>query len=105
MQVKTTLMMWAMILNAVLFALSQTVMAANYRKLPFNGGMYGKRDTNLDFDGTGKALSSMCEIAFEACAVWLPQPETSGCKVVRIEGCRDQPLSWSRMSLLRDVTE
>nr|CAD7445757.1 unnamed protein product [Timema bartmani] len=89
MQVKTTLMMWAMILTAVLFALSQTVMAANYRKLPFNGGMYGKRDTNLadpsppctswsaDFDGTGKALSSMCEIAFEACAVWFPQPEVN----------------------------
>nr|CAD7267660.1 unnamed protein product [Timema shepardi] len=77
MQIKTTMMMGAMILTAVLVALSQTVMAANYRKLPFNGGMYGKRDTNLDFDGTGKALSSMCEIAFEACAVWFPQPEVN----------------------------
>jgi len=28
-----------------------------------------------DYDGTGKALSAMCEIASEACSAWFPQSD------------------------------
>jgi hypothetical protein len=28
-----------------------------------------------DYDGAGKALSAMCEIASEACSAWFPQSD------------------------------
>ncbi|XP_022907508.2 neuropeptide SIFamide [Onthophagus taurus] len=45
---------------------------ATYRKPPFNGSIFGKRSSTIDYDNAGKALSSMCEIASEACQAWFP---------------------------------
>ncbi|CAD7078060.1 unnamed protein product [Hermetia illucens] len=45
---------------------------ATYRKPPFNGSIFGKRNS-VDYDPNGKAISAMCEIALEACQSWLPQ--------------------------------
>ncbi|GJQ87296.1 hypothetical protein Trydic_g14320, partial [Trypoxylus dichotomus] len=49
---------------------------STYRKPPFNGSIFGKRGTSIDYDnGAGKALSSMCEIASEACQAWFPSQD------------------------------
>ncbi|XP_055921245.1 neuropeptide SIFamide [Eupeodes corollae] len=44
---------------------------AAYRKPPFNGSIFGKRNS-VEYDN-GKALTAMCEIALEACQTWFPQ--------------------------------
>ncbi|XP_069688186.1 neuropeptide SIFamide [Periplaneta americana] len=51
--------------------------AATYRKPPFNGSIFGKRGNAADYDGAGKALSAMCEIASEACSAWFPQADNN----------------------------
>lgn len=74
------------------------MVEANYRKPPFNGSIFGKRAagnnnngeyfhtfslfhliliisflSKVDYEVGGKALSSMCEIALEACQSWFSQ--------------------------------
>ncbi|PSN38497.1 hypothetical protein C0J52_23273 [Blattella germanica] len=46
-----------------------------FRRLPFNGSMYGKRASSalpMDYDNN-KAFSSLCELAAEVCSTWYPQ--------------------------------
>ncbi|CAH0716866.1 unnamed protein product, partial [Brenthis ino] len=45
---------------------------AKYKKLPFNGSIFGKRSNigNIEYDTTGRALSALCEIASETCQAW-----------------------------------
>ncbi|XP_052742981.1 neuropeptide SIFamide [Bicyclus anynana] len=43
--------------------------SANYKKLPFNGSIFGKR-SNVEYDSTGQVLSALCEIASETCQAW-----------------------------------
>ncbi|XP_073972581.1 neuropeptide SIFamide [Rhodnius prolixus] len=46
---------------------------ATYKKPPFNGSIFGKRaGPSSDYETAGKALSTMCEIAAEACSAWFP---------------------------------
>ncbi|XP_011177888.1 neuropeptide SIFamide [Zeugodacus cucurbitae] len=47
---------------------------AAYRKPPFNGSIFGKRNS-LEYDNA-KAVTAMCEIALEACQSWFPQGES-----------------------------
>ncbi|XP_075168366.1 neuropeptide SIFamide [Haematobia irritans] len=47
---------------------------AAYRKPPFNGSIFGKRNS-IEYDNA-KAVTAMCEIAMEACQSWFPQPES-----------------------------
>ncbi|XP_067634422.1 neuropeptide SIFamide [Eurosta solidaginis] len=47
---------------------------AAYRKPPFNGSIFGKRNS-LEYDNS-KAVTAMCEIALEACQTWFPQGES-----------------------------
>ncbi|XP_044744560.1 neuropeptide SIFamide isoform X2 [Coccinella septempunctata] len=47
---------------------------ATYRKPPFNGSIFGKRGTAIEYEAS-KALSAMCEIASEACQAWFPNQE------------------------------
>ncbi|CAK1548994.1 unnamed protein product [Leptosia nina] len=44
---------------------------ANYKKLPFNGSIFGKRSSN-DLD-TSRALFALCEITTETCDAWMEQ--------------------------------
>ncbi|XP_052757133.1 neuropeptide SIFamide-like [Galleria mellonella] len=55
-------------LVAVFLCLLHTI-EANYKKPPFNGSIFGKRN-NIEYDSTGKALSALCEIASETCQAW-----------------------------------
>ncbi|EAA45440.3 AGAP007056-PA [Anopheles gambiae str. PEST] len=49
---------------------------AGYRKPPFNGSIFGKRNGNsVDYEGNAKVLSTMCEIAAEACQSWFTQEQ------------------------------
>ncbi|ETN59760.1 IFamide peptide [Anopheles darlingi] len=49
---------------------------AGYRKPPFNGSIFGKRSGNsVDYEGNAKVLSTMCEIAAEACQSWFTGQE------------------------------
>ncbi|XP_075218077.1 neuropeptide SIFamide [Lycorma delicatula] len=50
---------------------------ATYRKPPFNGSIFGKRGNVAEYESASKALSSMCEIASEACAAWFPVPDNN----------------------------
>ncbi|KAM7344690.1 neuropeptide SIFamide isoform 1-T2 [Cochliomyia hominivorax] len=47
---------------------------AAYRKPPFNGSIFGKRNS-VEYDNA-KAVTAMCEIAMEACQSWFPQAES-----------------------------
>ncbi|XP_024214831.1 SIFamide-related peptide [Halyomorpha halys] len=54
------------------------VASASYKKPPFNGSIFGKRaGPPTDYETAGKALSTMCEIASEACAAWFPVQENN----------------------------
>ncbi|XP_014245894.1 SIFamide-related peptide [Cimex lectularius] len=54
------------------------VATASYKKPPFNGSIFGKRTgPPTDYETAGKALSTMCEIASEACAAWFPVQENN----------------------------
>ncbi|KAB0805218.1 hypothetical protein PPYR_02188 [Photinus pyralis] len=57
----------------VLTLLSMT--EATYRKPPFNGSIFGKRGITAEYDNANKALSALCEIAFDACQPWYPSQE------------------------------
>ncbi|KAF5275045.1 hypothetical protein FQA39_LY06982 [Lamprigera yunnana] len=46
-----------------------TMTEATYRKPPFNGSIFGKRGVTAEYDAS-KALSALCEIAFDACQPW-----------------------------------
>ncbi|BES97938.1 Hypothetical protein NTJ_10753 [Nesidiocoris tenuis] len=60
-------------LMAVLVLLILDVSFASYKKPPFNGSIFGKRTgPPSDYEQAGKALSTMCEIASEACSAWFP---------------------------------
>ncbi|XP_055607707.1 SIFamide-related peptide [Uranotaenia lowii] len=49
---------------------------AGYRKPPFNGSIFGKRNGNsIEYEGNAKVLSAMCEIAAEACQTWFAQEQ------------------------------
>ncbi|XP_053687743.1 SIFamide-related peptide [Sabethes cyaneus] len=53
-----------------------TSTEAGYRKPPFNGSIFGKRNGNsIDYEGNAKVLSTMCEIAAEACQSWFSQEQ------------------------------
>ncbi|KXJ73167.1 SIFamide-related peptide [Aedes albopictus] len=59
----------------IVLALSSTT-EAGYRKPPFNGSIFGKRNGNsIDYEGNAKVLSTMCEIAAEACQSWFAQEQ------------------------------
>ncbi|XP_052898845.1 neuropeptide SIFamide [Anopheles moucheti] len=59
----------------VVLALSGSA-EAGYRKPPFNGSIFGKRSGNsVDYEGNAKVLSTMCEIAAEACQSWFTQEQ------------------------------
>ncbi|XP_034478440.1 neuropeptide SIFamide [Drosophila innubila] len=47
---------------------------AAYRKPPFNGSIFGKRNA-LDYDNA-KAMNAACEVAVEACQSWFPQNDS-----------------------------
>ncbi|CAH4036841.1 neuropeptide SIFamide [Pieris brassicae] len=49
-----------------------TMTEANFKKIPFNGSMFGKRTTNPDID-TNRALIALCEITTETCEAWINQ--------------------------------
>ncbi|KAK6619835.1 hypothetical protein RUM44_006234 [Polyplax serrata] len=52
------------------------VVQATYKKPPFNGSIFGKRANSItDYDTAGRTLSSLCEVAVEACSFWFPQLE------------------------------
>ncbi|XP_059614325.1 neuropeptide SIFamide [Phlebotomus argentipes] len=55
------------------FCIAMHSAEGTYRKPPFNGSIFGKRNSIGDYDSGGKALSAMCEIALEACGAWFPQ--------------------------------
>ncbi|GAB0093354.1 Neuropeptide SIFamide [Sergentomyia squamirostris] len=55
------------------FCIAMHSAEGTYRKPPFNGSIFGKRNSVVDYDSGGKALSAMCEIALEACGAWFPQ--------------------------------
>ncbi|RZF46793.1 hypothetical protein LSTR_LSTR012016 [Laodelphax striatellus] len=60
------------ILVSIILALAD----AAYKKPPFNGSIFGKRgSTIIEYENAGKALSSLCEIASEACSAWFPLPD------------------------------
>ncbi|XP_047524501.1 neuropeptide SIFamide [Pieris napi] len=48
-----------------------TLTEATYKKIPFNGSIFGKRTTN-DIDAN-HALIALCEITTETCEAWLNQ--------------------------------
>ncbi|XP_058459867.1 SIFamide-related peptide [Malaya genurostris] len=53
-----------------------TTTEAGYRKPPFNGSIFGKRNGNsIEYEGNAKVLSTMCEIAAEACQTWFAQEQ------------------------------
>ncbi|XP_069678822.1 neuropeptide SIFamide-like [Periplaneta americana] len=71
----TVLSLVALLLLAVLVACNP---GPPFRRLPFNGSMYGKRTGNalpMDYDSNSKALSSLCEMAVEVCPTWFPQQQ------------------------------
>ncbi|KAK4884776.1 hypothetical protein RN001_001047 [Aquatica leii] len=52
-----------------------SMVDAAYRKPPFNGSIFGKRGVAAEYDNANKALSALCEIAFDACQPWYPSQE------------------------------
>ncbi|XP_036331480.1 neuropeptide SIFamide [Rhagoletis pomonella] len=65
-----TVCIFAIILTISMCGFSE----AAYRKPPFNGSIFGKRNS-LEYDNA-KAITAMCEIALEACQSWFPQGES-----------------------------
>ncbi|KAK9503858.1 hypothetical protein O3M35_010326 [Rhynocoris fuscipes] len=66
-----TLFIFSVFLVAALFVMDAAL--ASYKKPPFNGSIFGKRSgPSSDYETAGKALSTMCEIAAEACSAWFP---------------------------------
>ncbi|XP_053621286.1 neuropeptide SIFamide [Plodia interpunctella] len=55
-------------LFVAILCLAHTI-EATYRKVPFNGSIFGKRGV-VEYDSTGKAMSALCEIASETCQAW-----------------------------------
>ncbi|XP_058829457.1 SIFamide-related peptide [Topomyia yanbarensis] len=65
-----------MVLVFLLVLTISTTTEAGYRKPPFNGSIFGKRSGNsIEYEGNAKVLSSMCEIAAEACQTWFSQEQ------------------------------
>ncbi|KAI9578100.1 neuropeptide SIFamide [Glossina fuscipes] len=62
------------VILSVMAAVMLTSTEAAYRKPPFNGSIFGKRN-NVEYDNA-KAFSAMCEIAMEACQSWFPQADS-----------------------------
>ncbi|EDW61556.2 neuropeptide SIFamide [Drosophila virilis] len=65
-----TLLLVTIIVAAILLHSSE----AAYRKPPFNGSIFGKRNA-LDYDNA-KAMGAVCEVAVEACQGWFPQNDS-----------------------------
>ncbi|CAG4963453.1 unnamed protein product [Colias eurytheme] len=40
---------------------------ATYKKLPFNGSIFGKRTSYVEYDTNERAVFALCEIASETC--------------------------------------
>ncbi|XP_022204757.1 SIFamide-related peptide [Nilaparvata lugens] len=60
----------------ILVSIILAFVDAAYKKPPFNGSIFGKRgSTIIEYENAGKALSSLCEIASEACSAWFPLPD------------------------------
>ncbi|KAF5274122.1 hypothetical protein FQR65_LT04520 [Abscondita terminalis] len=60
---------------AILVVTFVSMTEATYRKPPFNGSIFGKRGVTSEYDNANKALSALCEIAFDACQPWFPSQE------------------------------
>ncbi|XP_017837343.2 neuropeptide SIFamide, partial [Drosophila busckii] len=65
-----TLLLVTIIVAAILLRSSE----AAYRKPPFNGSIFGKRNAQ-DYDNA-KAMNAVCEVAMEACQGWFPQNDS-----------------------------
>ncbi|XP_055532231.1 neuropeptide SIFamide [Wyeomyia smithii] len=66
----------SLVLVVLLVLALSTTTEAGYRKPPFNGSIFGKRNGNsIDYEGNAKVLSTMCEIAAEACQSWFAQEQ------------------------------
>ncbi|XP_037954381.1 neuropeptide SIFamide-like [Teleopsis dalmanni] len=63
----------AIFLVAFLMATIFSISEAAYRKPPFNGSIFGKRNS-IEYDNA-KALTTLCEIAMESCQAWFPQTD------------------------------
>ncbi|EDV57030.1 neuropeptide SIFamide [Drosophila erecta] len=64
-----TLLLVTILVTAILLGSSE----AAYRKPPFNGSIFGKRNS-LDYDSA--KMSAVCEVAMEACPMWFPQNDS-----------------------------
>ncbi|NP_001124358.1 SIFamide precursor [Bombyx mori] len=49
--------------------LTLATIEATYRKPPFNGSIFGKRN-NVENDSSGRAIAALCEITTETCQAW-----------------------------------
>ncbi|XP_049807418.1 neuropeptide SIFamide [Schistocerca nitens] len=60
----------AVVAALLVFAGTASAAAATFRRPPFNGSIFGKRNS-VEYTGSSTAVSAVCEIAAEACAAWL----------------------------------
>nr|UGX04241.1 SMYamide [Schistocerca gregaria] len=65
------MLVWAIVLQICL------TEGIGFKKLPFNGAMYGKRTSSVDYDSSNRAISSLCETASELCSSWYSQPDSN----------------------------
>ncbi|XP_047741574.1 neuropeptide SIFamide-like [Hyalella azteca] len=63
-----------LVVMALLGLLLQVTQGARYRKPPFNGSIFGKRGAPFTLDDA-PPMASVCRVALEACAAWLPDTD------------------------------
>ncbi|XP_012274914.1 SIFamide-related peptide isoform X2 [Orussus abietinus] len=65
-------------LFAILVLVAVFGAEAAYRKPPFNGSIFGKRSSTItDYEVTGRALTTMCEVASETCNAWFAHQDSN----------------------------
>ncbi|XP_050426884.1 neuropeptide SIFamide [Adelges cooleyi] len=57
----------------VVVLMTACVSAEAFRKPPFNGSIFGKRNSPVpEYDNPKQSIYTMCQIASEACQTWFP---------------------------------